>query len=180
MAVLKAFLGWAPKLLAPPPTPAPGVEWIASASPCIAKTAEGYWSDPTRNSALLYDTRKEALTVDGANALTLLGFWALGVRFDADGPHEVAATQIFGDTSAAEAPGPHDRRLGFDVVQFDAMGFGCAPLSCNGLYPGRAVNRYGLFEDEEAAREFGEHVGRVGLYEPPPFHLVEVWGDLAE
>ena len=72
---------------------------------------------------------------------------------------------------------PSCQRLGYDVVERDAatgmLGFGCSPLSCNGMAESIPVNEFCLIDDLEtalaAARRFG-----MEQPEPGPFVIVEV------
>lgn len=84
-------------------------------------------------------------------------------------------------------------RFGYDVVQFEPIrlldldgaspaehsmatgGYGCSPLSCNGLACDYPVNRYCLLDDIDTAFQVGLTFGHEEP-EPAPYVIVEVLG----
>jgi hypothetical protein len=176
------MLGWLPKKLAalPEGIRAPQVREVWSAAPCVSHPADLTWDpDQPLNGARLYDTRAAAARAGDESAggpFTIVGFAARGLRFEAGGAAvTIDPRSVFGDTSSAESPERRHLLRGLDVVRFDGS-FDCAPLSCNGLAAEHPANEWCLFDDEASARAFGVLVSREGLYEPPPFYLIEVWG----
>lgn len=176
----RVALGWLPKkrVAMPESLRAPHVTEVWSAAPCIAHPADRSWDpDEPLNGAAAYDTPEDAARAAAASEggpFVILGFVARPVVFETNGTRTIDPHDVFGDTSRARMPSDTDAYGGFDVVRFDGR-FDCAPLTCNGLAAERPCNRHGLFDDEAEARAFGEEMARVGLYEPPPFYLVEVW-----
>lgn len=67
--------------------------------------------------------------------------------------------------------------LGYDVVERNAamgiLGFGCSPLSCNGMAKNIPVNEYCLFDDLDAALDAARRFG-VEQPEPGPYVVIEV------
>lgn len=168
------FLGYAVKQLLPVPTNFTDnrVTHIASVSDCIAARPPD-WVDPWDfNAASLYDTSDHAVAAAKSQLKLdhLVPPWAVfayafyPIRFDKYAgaitidPHVVFAAPL----PASIEPG--FIFLGYDIVQRGAerepghpdsrafaSGFGCSPLSCNGLSREFNANRYCLIDEWEDA-----------------------------
>jgi hypothetical protein len=74
-------------------------------------------------------------------------------------------------------------RIGYDIVERNPamghLGFGCSPLSCNGMAESLPVNDFCLIDDLDialaAARRFG-----IEQPEPGPYLVVEVLANPAQ
>lgn len=163
----------------------PGVDDICSVSTCIAAAPDGHLESWSHNGLCLFDTVEKACrSIAGtANAqkFSVFAFKFLPEAYRAPG------TGATNDESGFELAGPRPNCeplpagfafLGYDCVQTDfsrkIAGFGCSPLSCNGLAREIPVNRHclidGLNAAKAAARRFaGEQP------EPGDYYVVEVW-----
>ncbi len=64
--------------------------------------------------------------------------------------------------------------LGYDVVEHgDYLGYGCSPLSCNGMAAAYPANRYCLLDSLAAAYHVARTFGVEGP-EPGPYIIVDV------
>jgi hypothetical protein len=70
---------------------------------------------------------------------------------------------------------PPYQRLGYDVIERDVatgmLGFGCSPLSCNGMAERIPVNEFCLIDDRETALAAAR---KLGVEEPGPYVIIEV------
>jgi hypothetical protein len=77
-----------------------------------------------------------------------------------------------------DSPGPTDFEvLGFDLVGLDAtvMGFGCSPLSCNGLAKEERVNRFCLVDERDRALALAAQYSIPGAgHESGTYYVVRV------
>jgi len=90
-------------------------------------------------------------------------------------PRSVSIDELFPD-SLPGLPNEPDlsshQRFGYDIVQspgkLSILGFGCSPLSCNGMADEIAVNRYCPLDELDnafpVARRFGVERPEPGLY----------------
>ena len=130
-----------------------------------------------------------------ADQLDLCAYRVFPWRFGRDAsPVVLEPRQLFAEDYALPLPAPDwadFERLGYDVVQFEparlldrdggrrsdtslaSFGYGCSPLSCNGLACEYPVNRCCLFDEIGAAYEAGLAFGREEP-EPAPYAIVEV------
>jgi hypothetical protein len=116
---------------------------------------------------------------ESKSAFQLFAYRILPLLFDTSGiEKQITIDELF-PADMAELPSdpPPCERLGYDVVERDVstgmLGFGCSPLSCNGMAENIPVNEFCLIDDLEtalaAARRFG-----VEQPEPGPYVIVEV------
>ncbi len=71
--------------------------------------------------------------------------------------------------------GPEYVQVGWDAVsRSGGQHFECSPLSCNLVARKVTANRYCLFSDIGAARDFARTAEEDGC-EPGPYHVLEVW-----
>jgi hypothetical protein len=105
----------------------------------------------------------------------------LSVRFGPSGdPESVSIDDLFPDGLPGLPSEPdlsNYRRLGYDIVESPrtrgVLGFGCSPLSCNGMADKIAVNRYCLLDDLSYAFSIAKRFGEEGP-EPGPYVIIEV------
>jgi hypothetical protein len=103
------------------------------------------------------------------------------VRFGPSGdPESVSIDDVFTDGLPALPSEPdlsNYRRLGYDIVEsprtLGALGFGCSPLSWNGMAEEIAVNRFCLLDDLYRAFGIAKRFAEEKP-EPGPFVIVEV------
>lgn len=164
---------------------AAGVEEICSVSTCISggvPDAIEHWS---HNSLLLYDDEPALNKIlqqePDPRAYTL---FAYKLQPRAFGPKSEAAIEMRdlpdragSRPSPAALPGAYVK-LGYDCVQTEwhttVAGFGCSPLSCNGMALEIPVNRHCLIDTLDdaiaTARTFAREQPEPGVY-----YVVEVW-----
>jgi hypothetical protein len=175
----------------------PTVEWggswgthiqeIASVSSCLSKRALNWMDGWGCNRSSLWDDESTALAcmlADECSEFHLFGYRLLPIIFDESGnPQNVSIDHLFDFNLSEVAVQPDLSRyesLGYDVVVPPAAytGFGCSPLSCNGMAQHVSVNRFCLIETIEdalvAAKRFA-----VEQPEPGPYVIVEVLSDRA-
>jgi len=155
---------------------------IASVSECLAKRPHKWVKRWDFNRATCWNTEAEAWACvpdESKSAFRIFAYRILPLLFDASGiERPVTIGQLF-PADMAELPSarPPYQRLGYDVVERDVatgmLGFGCSPLSCNGMAESVPVNEFCLIGDMEialaAARRFG-----IEQPEPGPYVIVEV------
>jgi len=117
----------------------------------------------------------------GTQAHAIFAYQLLPLLFDTSGVEQpVTVDNLFPRELPAlptQPVPPHYQRIGYDVVERSAemgmLGFGCSPLSCNGMAETVPVNQFCLLDDLEtalvAARRFGTEQP-----EPGPYVIVEV------
>lgn len=163
----------------------PGVEEICSLSECISPGPDDWFSRWTHNGACLFD-REDAIGAIVAeehepDAFELFAYQIIPVRFAPDGETAMTASDLPGEAGRrpnAIPPGADYDLLGYDCIQTEwernIVGFGCSPLSCNGMAAGIAVNRFCLIDSLDnaiaAARRFAKEQPEPGTY-----YVVEVW-----
>jgi hypothetical protein len=175
------FLGYCAKHSLPAPLAGCDHD-IASVSDCLSKRADNWVEQWDFNRATCWNTEAEAWACvpdESKSEFKLFAYRILPVLFDTSGIDKpVAIDQLFpADMPELPSPTPPYRRLGYDVVERDAamgiLGFGCSPLSCNGMAEEISVNELCLIDDLEtalaAARRFG-----VEQPEPGPYVIIEV------
>ncbi len=163
--------------------PAPGpVEEVASVSRCLSRPADAELDTYDPESAPLggfadVESARVAVPEADRDAFDLYAYRVYPLRFE-DG--QVTRLDL-PPRAVAPMPGTFVR-LGFDAVEVpggDVVGFGCSPLSCNGLAGvhgpvNRACLAPTLAEALELARRFS-----VDRPEPGPYAVAEVWRDEA-
>jgi hypothetical protein len=155
---------------------------IASASECISKRPDKWVERWDFNRATFWNTESEAwarVPDEARPEFKLFAYRILPLLFDTSGiEREITIDELFpADMPELPSAPPPCERLGYDVVERDVatgmLGFGCSPLSCNGMAESIPVNEFCLIDDLEtalaAARRFG-----VEQPEPGPFVIVEV------
>ena len=155
---------------------------IASVSECIAKRPDKWLKRWDFNRATCWNTEVEAWACrpdESKSEFRMFAYGILPLLFDTSGIEKpVTIDQLF-PADMPELPSAHCayRRIGYDVVERDVstgmLGFGCSPLSCNGMAESVPVNEFCLIDEMEtalaAARRFG-----IGQPEPGPYVIVEV------
>ena len=155
---------------------------IASVSDCLSKRSDKWVERWDFNRASLWNTEVEAWACvpDESNSeFKIFAYRILPLLFDTSGiEKQITIDELFpADMPELPSAPPPYQRLGYDVVERDVstgmLGFGCSPLSCNGMAESIPVNEFCLFDDLEtaliAARRFG-----IEQPEPGPFVIVEV------
>jgi hypothetical protein len=177
------FLGYRARPLAPPPPGAcpPHVEWLASVSHCLARPPESYFGRDDTNAAGADDSPEAALAAVNAEerpGCRLFAYAVVPVVFDRDGERPPAPGDLWLEGWPDPPPGPALPDLapiGYDVAsrQPGTLGFGCSPLTCNGLAASFPVNRFGLVDALDDARRLATHCGATEP-EPGPYVIVQV------
>ncbi len=155
---------------------------IASVSDYLAKRSDKWVERWDFNRAALWNTEVDAWACvpdESKPEYKVFAYRILPLLFDTSGiVKAVTIDKLFpADMSELPSATPPYQRLGYDVVERDAatgmLGFGCSPLSCNGMAESIPVNEFCLIDDMEtalaAARRFG-----VEQPEPGPYVIVEV------
>jgi len=157
---------------------------LASVSECLAKRADNWVQRWDFNRATCWNTEAEAwacVPEKSRSAFRIYAYRAQELLFGRTGiGASVTLDELFPKDFADLPPDSTQllcRRMGYDIVErnpaMGVLGFGCSPLSCNGMAEEIAVNEFCLIDDLEtalaAARRFG-----VEQPEPGPFVIVEV------
>jgi hypothetical protein len=155
---------------------------IASVSDCLSKRPDKWVERWDFNRATFWNSEAETWACvpdESKSEFRLLAYQILPLLFDTSGiEKQVTIDQLFpADLPELPSARPPYRRIGYDVVERNAsmgmLGFGCSPLSCNGMAESIPVNEFCLIDDMEtalaAARSFG-----VEQPEPGPYVIVEV------
>jgi hypothetical protein len=155
---------------------------IASVSDCLSKRSNKWVERWDFNRATFWNSEADAWACvpdESKPAFKIFAYGIFPLLFDTSGIEEpVPIEQLFpGDMPELPPARPPCQRLGYDVVERNAsmgmLGFGCSPLSCNGMAESILVNEFCLIDELEsalaAARRFG-----VEQPEPGPYVIVEV------
>ena len=155
---------------------------IASVSDCLSKRSDKWVERWDFNRATYWNTESDAWACvpdESRSEFKLCAYSILPLIFDTSGTEKAVTIDQLFPTDMPELPSamPPYQRLGYDVVERDVatgmLGFGCSPLSCNGMAESVPVNEFCLIDDLEtavvAARRFG-----VEQPEPGPYVIVEV------
>lgn len=155
---------------------------ISSVSECIAKRPDDWVKRWDFNRATCWNTEAEAWACvpdESKSEIDLFAYRILLRLFDTSGIEKLVTIDQLFPAGMPELPSasPPYQRLGYDVVERELatgmLGFGCSPLSCNGMAESIPVNDFCLIDDLEtalaAARRFG-----VEQPEPGPYVIVEV------
>ena len=122
---------------------------IGSVSECIAKRPDDWVKRWDFNRATCWNTEAEAWACvpgESKSESNLFAYRILLLLFDTFGIEKpVTIEQLFpADMPELPSATPPYQRLGCDVVERDAatgmLGFGCSPLSCNGMAEEISVN----------------------------------------
>jgi hypothetical protein len=155
---------------------------IASVSDCLAKRCDKWVERWDFNRATLWNTEVDAWACvpdESRPEFKVFAYRILPLLFDTSGiERAVTIDQLFpADMPELPSAMPPCRRLGYDVVERDAatgmLGFGCSPLSCNGMAERIPVNEFCLIDDLESAMAAARRFG-VEQPEPGPYVIVEV------
>jgi hypothetical protein len=155
---------------------------IASVSACLSKRPDKWVERWDFNRATCWNTEAEAwvcVPSESKPEFKLFAYRILLLLFDTSGIEKpLMIDQLFpADMPQLPTAPPPYQRIGYDVVERDVatgmLGFGCSPLSCNGMAEEISVNEFCLIDDLEtalaAARRFG-----IEQPEPGPYVMVEV------
>jgi hypothetical protein len=163
---------------------------ICSVSECIAKRPAGWVDRWDFNDAGYYATPAEAAAAphESETPFALFGYEFFPLCFGANGattavtPESIFDMKLRPLTPGSIAPG--FEFLGYDAVERWASltntpnasfgGFGCSPLSCNGLAAVHPVNSFCLAETWEAAVALAEQCAREQP-EPGDYFIFGVW-----
>lgn len=162
---------------------AAGVQRILSVSNCLAPPPEDLGTET--NSFGLFNTPDAALATlgDGEDRADFLmcAIKLVPLALGPEGKRPVSLVDLpdlWGVPLDCE-PLPHGFVfIGFDCVSTEwdrnVAGFGCSPLSCNGMGQQIAVNRYCLIDEFERALAVGRG---FALEQPEPgiYFVAEVW-----
>jgi len=155
---------------------------IASVSECLAKRPDKWVKRWDFNRATCWNTEVEAwacVPEESKSEFRIFAYDILPLLFDTSGIEKsVTIDQIFpADMPELPFVRPPYQRLGYDVVERDVatgmLGFGCSPLSCNGMAEAIRVNEFCLIDDLETALATARRFG-VEQPEPGPYVIVEV------
>ena len=155
---------------------------IASVSDCFSKRSDKWVERWDFNRATFWNTEVEAWACvpdESKSEFKIFAYRILPLLFDTTGiEKQIAIDELFpADMPELPSATPPYQRFGYDVVERDVatgmLGFGCSPLSCNGMAESVPVNEFCLIDDLEtavvAARRFG-----IERPEPGPYVIVEV------
>ena len=163
---------------------APSVRDIASVSGCISERPGGWVERWDFNRATCWNSEAEAWTCvpeESRDAFGVYAYRALPLLFGKTGiDTPVTLDELFPKELPDLPPEPAllvYQRIGFDIVErnpaMGALGFGCSPLSCNGMAESIAVNEFCLVDDLEAALAAARRFG-AEQPEPGPYVVIEV------
>ena len=162
---------------------------IASVSECLSKRASEWVKQWDFNRATCWNTEAQAWSLvpdELRGAFRVFAYRALPLLFGKTGiATPVTLDELFPKEQPDLLPEPARfpyRRIGYDIVErnpaMGSLGFGCSPLSCNGMAESQPVNDFCLLDDLEtalaAARRFG-----IEQPEPGPYLVVEVLAQTA-
>lgn len=157
---------------------------LASVSGCIAERAPDWVARWDFNRATCWNSEAEAwacVPEERRPQFAAFAYQMLPMLFDTSGEGRVVALD---ELFPQELPGLPVKpvpsvyaTLGYDVVVRDialgTLGFGCSPLSCNGMAKEIPVNQFCLLDNLEAALATARRFG-VEEPEPGPYVIVEV------
>ena len=157
---------------------------IASVSECLSKRASGWVKQWDFNRATCWNTEAQAWSLvpdELKGAFRVFAYRALPQLFGKTGiATPVTLDELFPRDLPDLPPEPalfFYSGIGYDIVErnpaMGSLGFGCSPLSCNGMAESQPVNDFCLLDDLEtalaAARRFG-----IEQPEPGPYLVIEV------
>ena len=162
---------------------------VASVSECLSKRASEWVKQWDFNRATCWNTEAQAWSLvpdESKGAFRVFAYRALLLLFGETGiAAPVTVDELFPKELPDLPPEPalfHYSRIGYDIVErnptMGSLGFGCSPLSCNGIAESLPVNNFCLLDDLEtalaAARRFGTEQP-----EPGPYIVIEVLAETA-
>jgi hypothetical protein len=166
------------------------IDEIASVSTCLSSRAPNWIDRWDFNRSTCWDDDKLAMgPVPSARLANfrLYGYRLLPVLFSSSGePASVSIDDLFPHTlpGLPSQPDLSDHvSLGYDIVEspplkLSILGFGCSPLSCNGMAEQIPVNRYCLLDELEQALATAKSFG-TEQPEPGPYVVIEVLNRVA-
>jgi hypothetical protein len=157
---------------------------IASVSECLSKRASGWVKQWDFNRATCWNTEAQAWSLvpdESKSEFRIFAYRALPLLFGKTGiATPVSLDELFPKEQPDLPPEPARctySRIGYDIVERNPamgfLGFGCSPLSCNGMAENLPVNDFCLINDLETALAAA---GRFGIEqpEPGPYLVIEV------
>lgn len=158
---------------------------IGSVSGCLSPRAPNWIDRWDFNRSTCWNDERSALASVPEASLPhfrLFCYRLLPVLFGVSGePESVSIDDLFPD-GLADLPSEPDlsnyQSLGYDIVEAhplasSILGFGCSPLSCNGMAEEITVNRYCLLDDLDNAFTIAKRFG-AEQPEPGPYVVMEV------
>ena len=150
------------------------VRQIASVSECLSKRPDDWVQRWDFNRATCWNTEAAAwacVPTDSQSDFTLFAY-------------RIVPSRPFDDLFPKDLPAlPQEpeflpyHRIGYDVVErnpaMGMLGFGCSPLSCNGMAESIPVNEFCLLEDLESALATARRFD-TEQPEPGPYVVIEV------
>jgi hypothetical protein len=156
---------------------------IANVSDCLAKRSDKWVERWDFNRATFWNTESEAwacVPETSKSAFRIFAYGILPLLFDPSGIEKPVTIEHLFPADMPELPSalPAYQRIGYDVVERDVstgmLGFGCSPLSCNGMAAEILVNEFCLIDDLDSAMAAARRFG-VEQPEPGPYVIVEVF-----
>jgi hypothetical protein len=152
---------------------------IASVSECLSKRASEWVKQWDFNRATCWNTEAQAwsLVPDASKG----AYGALPLLFGKTGiATPVTLDELFPKELPDLPPEPAPflyRGIGYDIVErnpaMGSLGFGCSPLSCNGMAENLPVNDFCLLDELETALAAAQRFG-IEQPEPGPYVVIEV------
>lgn len=157
---------------------------LASVSECMAERPPEWVGRWDFNRTTCWNSEAEAwacVPEEHKAEFAVFAYRLLPVIFDSSGDGRNAALD---ELFPADLPGlpaepaaPHYTSIGYDVVErnidLGTLGFGCSPLSCNGMAKEIPVNPFCLLDNLETALAVARRFG-MEQPEPGPYVIVEV------
>jgi len=177
------FLGFCAKHIVTVPLAGRTLD-IASVSECISKRPDHWVKRWDWNRATCWNTEAEAwasVPEQSRDEYRVFAYRALPMRFDNAGVDTpLTLNELFSrdlpDLPAEPAALPY-HSIGYDIVErnpaMGMLGFGCSPLSCNGMADSISVNEFCLIDNLETALGAAQRFG-VEQPEPGPYVVIEV------
>jgi hypothetical protein len=154
------------------------VRQIASVSECLAKRPDDWVQRWDFNRATCWNTEAEAWACVPGESQS--DFSVFAYRIVASRPLDDVFPKDLPALPQEPARLPYNR-IGYDVVERNAatgmLGFGCSPLSCNGMADNIPVNEFCLLDDLELALSTARRFD-IEKPEPGPYVVIEVLAPL--
>ncbi len=157
---------------------------LRSVSECIAKRPPEWAARWDFNRATCWNTEAEAwacVPEESKAEFAIFAYRLLPMLFDSSGEGRAVALDQLLPAELPSLPGEpapaQHASIGYDVVErnivLGTLGFGCSPLSCNGLAKEIPVNQFCLLDNLESALAIARRFG-VEQPEPGPYVIIEV------
>ncbi len=156
---------------------------VASVSGCISRRPANWIDRWNFNRAFCWDSEAAALAsvpIEAKWEFRLFAYRLIPVLFSTSNqPRAVSIDDLFANSlpPLPDSPGPSGyRSLGYDIVELPpppATGFGCSPLSCNGMAKEIPVNKFCLVDNLGTAFVIARQFAK-GRPEPGPYVVIEV------